>query len=629
LRTLKACEEILAALQAAPRGKNDPGGCALRAYPPLISYHPFGVKTFYTLSLMDESAQPFDAHVELLQLFLLHRDEIVGRIQELLNAQRKPIQYLQDVPLLSRHFQDCFFSLPAISREQSRLRGLLEEAHWASGFKPRKSPGLHNDLVDPAEMMVRAFHLWRQTHWPGHNGRVRYAHTLFNLYVIRCLALLSMRLWDAGPNGIGDRLSQVQGLLDQLWKITPANQPVLVRDVRWLIPLAQSPTTDELAGYFEVLGRIAESFSKQDQIEIHKAGVRMACGHLRSQLRHISVQKGVSFDDNSLVLSSRKSNALDCALLIQCLVPLLDAYEHSMQENHERLELADTICQAISPDPELFLNRFDLLGPYSMIEHLFITTGGGEDIVYTPMGLRHLQLLKEYEARIRRLSKPLSDDCPRFRPVEGVYSPYGVLFGFSSNLIEHMAFKTLLPDAVTGFSLEDVFSGGDADRLAWVSGWRKLPHVKPEMAKMFEYPQQFAENIFARVEHALRRISEDTATASVQSGRLFIVPAEDLHADPKLSQIPDLSVQYIQSSDMQIVGARKASYFEQTQLLHSRLEGEFVLSYKTSGGWVAISKDILTEVLGAGHDVKIDGLPHAAAGVSSLMCPDLVVLPGA
>jgi hypothetical protein len=192
-----------------------------------------------------------------------------------------------------------------------------------------------------------------------------------------------------------------------------------------------------------------------------------------------------------------------------------------------------------------------------------------------------------------------------------------------------MAFRTLLPDAVTGFSLEDVFSGGEAGKLAWVSGWRKLPHVKPEMAKMFEYPQQFAEDIFARVEHALRRISEDTATAAVQTGRLFIVPAEDLHADPKLSQIPDLSVQYIQSSDMQIVGAHEANYFEQTHLLHSRLEGEFVLSYKESGGWVAISKDILTDVLGAGNNVKIDGLPRAAAAVLSLMCPDLVVLPGA
>ena len=218
---------------------------------------------------MGESIQvPFQAHVELLQLFLAHRDEIVEDIQGLLNAQRKPVQYLQDVSLLSRHFEDCFFKVTGVTRDQSLLRGQLQEAHWASGFRPRKSPGLHNDLVDPGEMMVRAFHLWRQTHWPGHSGRVRYAHTLFNLYVIRCLALLMMRLWDAGAGKAGDRLSQVQGVLDQLWRMAPDDQPLLVRDARWLIPVAQSPTTDELAGYFEVAQRIAGSLAEEDRFEI-------------------------------------------------------------------------------------------------------------------------------------------------------------------------------------------------------------------------------------------------------------------------------------------------------------------------------------------------------------------------
>ena len=116
---------------------------------------------------MGESIPPFHAHVELLQLFLAHRDEIVERIQGLLNAQRKPIQYLQDSRLLSRHFEDCFFTLTGVTHDQSRLRGQLEEAHWASGFRPRETPGLHNDLVDPAEMMVRGFHLWQQTHVAG------------------------------------------------------------------------------------------------------------------------------------------------------------------------------------------------------------------------------------------------------------------------------------------------------------------------------------------------------------------------------------------------------------------------------------------------------------------------------
>jgi len=583
--------------------------------------------------------QSFRAHVELLQFFLAHRDEIVERIQGLLNAQRKPIQYLQDEPLLSRHFEDCFFTLTGVTRDQSSLRGQLEKAHWASGFKPREMPGQHNELVDPAEMMVRGFHLWRQTHWPGHSGRVRYAHTLFNLYVIRQLALLIMRLWDAGSNSASDRLSQVQGVLDQLWKITAADHPVIIRDARWLIPIAQSPTTDELVGYFEVAEQIAETLSEEDRIEIQKAGVRMAGGHLRSQLRHLSLKKSVPLDENRLVLSTRKSNALDLALLIQGLVPLLhayeDAYEHAGHSGgaKKRLELAAAICQGISPDPELFMNRLDLLGPYSMIEHLFATTDRDGHVAYTPMGRRHVQLLQEYEERISRLSKPLYDDCQHFRPVDGGYSPYGVLYGFSSNLLEHMALKTVQLDAVTRFSLEDVFVDGEADKLAWVSGWRKLPHIKQEMAKLFEYPQQFAEDIFARIEHALQRrvsgcVSDGEANVAVQTGRLFIQTGDDLQPDSTISRIPELPVQYIQSSDMNIVTAHKADLYEQSKLLRDRQEGEFVLSYQTSGGWVAITKDILTEVLGAGRDVKIVGLPHVAVGLLRLMCPNLVILPG-
>src|SRR5262245_66379898 len=92
----------------------------------------------------------FQAHIELLQFFRAGRDEIVERIQVLLNAQRKPIEYLQDGSLLSRHCEDCFFV--GVTESHWRLRGQLEEAHWATGFKPREIPGLHNGLIDPAEM---------------------------------------------------------------------------------------------------------------------------------------------------------------------------------------------------------------------------------------------------------------------------------------------------------------------------------------------------------------------------------------------------------------------------------------------------------------------------------------------
>ena len=89
-----------------------------------------------------------------------------------------------------------------------------------------------------------------------------------------------MRIWDAGPGDARDRLSQVQGLLDRLWHYSPTDQPVLVRDARWLIPLAQSPTTDELGGYFEVAKQIAETLPEEDRNEINKASVQMAGGHL-------------------------------------------------------------------------------------------------------------------------------------------------------------------------------------------------------------------------------------------------------------------------------------------------------------------------------------------------------------
>jgi hypothetical protein len=566
---------------------------------------------------------PFHAHVELLRLFLAHREEIVERIQGILNAQRKPLHYLQDRAMLSRHFEDCFFTLRAIGDDQSHLRGQLEEAHWASGFRPRQVSELHNDLVYPAEMMKRGFHCWQQTRWPGRNGRVRYAQTLFNLYVIRTLELLSMRLWDAGPNSAAERLSQVQTLLDELGRTTPYGQPVLVRDARWLIPLAQSPTTDELAGYFDVATRVAETLAGEDRTEAQKAHVLMIGGHLRSQIRHYCMQDGVSIDERSVVLRTRTSNALDFSLLIQNLLPLLEAYQDALRsgDGPKRLELASAICQGISPDPELFLNRIDLLAAYSMIEHLFITSDGYGRAGYTPMGRRHVRLLGEYETLVSRSAEPLYADCLEFRPVDGAYSPYGVFYGTPSNLTEHMAFKTIQGEPVPRFSVEDVFVDGDAEKLDWVNGWRRLPHIDREVQKLHEYPQQLAEEMFARVEHALRRrVSADEPNAVPRTGRLYIVSESESLTDAEATEVADLPPRYIGSSDMRLVAAHKAEHYDEAALLRDRQEGHFVLSYETAGGWVAIKKALLTEVLGAGRDAKICGLPPAAAGALRLMC---------
>jgi hypothetical protein len=186
-----------------------------------------------------------------------------------------------------------------------------------------------------------------------------------------------------------------------------------------------------------------------------------------------------------------------------------------------------------------------------------------------------------------------------------------------------MALKALTPDAVTGFSLEDVFTRGDADKLAWVNGWRKLPHVPREVAKLYEYPQRFAEDVFDRIERTLhKRVAAGDVAEAARNGRLFILPVGE--ADAQAAAIPALPVEYILSSDRQLVAAHEATACGETELLHSRLEGELVVSYQTPNGWAGISKDILTEVLGAGRDVRTIGLPREAARVLRLMCRGLL-----
>jgi hypothetical protein len=580
----------------------------------------------YTLSRM--AADSFQANVDLLRLFLKHRDDIVERIEAVLNAQRKPIRYQQDHSLLSSEFEDCFFASTAATANQELLSEHMEEAHWAEGFRPRQVPDLHNDLIHPAEMMIRSFYCWQQTRWPGRNGRMHYAHTLFNLYVLRCLQFLSMRLWDEVPSSAGARLAQIQDLLGDLWRSSPANQPVMVRDARWLIPLAQSLITDELAPYFEVAQRVTETLPEADVLEIQKAHVRMLGGHLTSQIRYYCTKDRLSINEHSVVLRTRSSNALDFALLVQGLVGLLKAYDCALRNGDERMrvEMAGAICQGISADPELFLNRRDLLAAYSMIEHVLIATETEGHVQYSPLGKRYVQLIKEYGALIDRLIPSLRrDDFPRFRPVDGGCSPYGVIFGLPSHLIEHMALKALEYDAETRFSLEDVFDDGDtsasAAKLTWVNGWRRLPHIDREVQRLFDYPQQFAEDIY-------NRIASELSRRDSRAGRLYIVSGDDHENDSKASAIPELPVRYFVSSDRQIVAAHQAEPYDQAQLLAGRREAHFLVSYETRDGWMALKKDLLTEVLGAGRDARIVGLPPDAAQVLRLMCADLGLFVG-
>ncbi|HEY0963354.1 MAG TPA: hypothetical protein VGE69_13465 [Pseudomonadales bacterium] len=569
----------------------------------------------------------FQDHLDRLQAFLARRSTVVDCIERLLNCQKKP-EYWQDFALLARDFILCF---EAARDGQLPLRVALERAHWADGFMPRNQPG--NALVDPVEQALRAIHLWRATRWPGQNGRVHFAHTLFNLEIVRNLALLGMRLWDdadeedagnahrSADSGVTARLAGMQALLAALWRDAPADQPRLVRDVRWLFPVAMSPTTDSLAGYFTVAERIASTFTEADRTETQRAWVVTGAGHLRSQLRDLARRRGVPIDDRELVLLTRVSNALDVALLTEGLVTLLQAYERAVQcdDAQQRAALASAICQGISPDPELFVERIDLLGPYTMIEHLFVTSDAAGHATYTPAGMRHRELLAQYGQLMAALAASLHADCTQHAPHSDAWSPYGALYGFASNLLELIAFRTLARDAVPEFGMEDVFTNGDARRREWASGWRRLPHIRPEIAEQFAFPQDFADTIHARVAAALQRGAGTQDRAPM--GRLFVGTDDALDSPASLAaaQAPALSPRYVVSSDPQYVAAGHATRKDEADLLHCRNEGEYLVSFATESGWTAVTKDLLSDVLGAGSDARISCLPAAPAAILRLM----------
>ena len=126
-----------------------------------------------------------------------------------------------------------------------------------------------------------------------------------------------------------------------------------------------------------------------------------------------------------------------------------------------------------------------------------------------------------------------------------------------------------------------------------------------------------------RSERALRvRADRDETISAATHGRLFLLPADE----SALASPPALPAHFVVSTNRDLVAANKAVAYDEAQLQHSRLEGEFIVSYRAPGGWVAVTKDALTEVLGAGRDAHIAGLPRAAARVARLMCRDLAVL---
>ena len=583
------------------------------------------------MSALPSMTVSFPDHVSLLTSLLDRREQIVGDIEtRLLNVQGKAPSRRRNRADLERMFSAPFFEAAGIPGALSALKGQLAAAHLADGFEPVMLEQRSHQL-EPADLLYRAYDHWDRHRWPGRNGRLAFAQALYSIFILQQLEHLSLRIWDEGNVHAGDRLHEIQSLLDTLNATSGSN--VFIRDARWLIQTAQGALTRHLQPYFKTAERISSSLGDADRLEVHKAGGKLAGGHLRSQLRYRAAERGLAADDPNVLAITRNSNSMDAALLVADLVPLLEAYKLAVLANDglRRRELADAILQGVSADPELLLARLDVLGPSTMIEDVFLEREGSAPR-FTSAGSAHVDRLGRYRGLVKELARSLDDDVPTLGESDVDYSPFGIAYGFCADIVSNMAMDSLLSQSSFGVSLEDMFAVGGTPgaRTARVRAWQQLP-AKDGERERFEHSSEWAGQVLERTRRGLRELARRHAAAEepgLPANRLFVV-SDSCDAASLSRGLPKGIVsaqEHYVTSDLQRALANGGTAFPKSQILLDRKEGRFLASVEVDGKWFAVSKALLTACLCQGKDALIADVPEVAIDTLKLACPELIVV---
>src|SRR6188474_1296341 len=148
---------------------------------------------------------PFSGFIARLEQFLDSRQAIVdGLERQLFGARGKAAARNGDRESIADILQGCYFESPASPQDLGRLGRQVEAARLADGFEPARRDRYSRDL-DPSELVLRACCHWDSARWPGRNGRLVFADSLYAVFMVRQLEQLSLRLWDSStPVGTGE-----------------------------------------------------------------------------------------------------------------------------------------------------------------------------------------------------------------------------------------------------------------------------------------------------------------------------------------------------------------------------------------------------------------------------------------
>jgi hypothetical protein len=253
---------------------------------------------------------------------------------------------------------------------------------------------------------------------------------LVDYYFVYLLALLSLRIWDAGD--ADENLDRLGRLLNALQGSDGSRQQ-FVANAETLILLATSHYELEERGFAHLLEQV-RTLGERHRVDI-------ALGHAVCLGCHLRFGFEASYGKD--VGAMRNDNVADYPWLCFSLATLMDAYEQDAAgSGADRRTLAEAILNGLSPDAAAFT------GPKPP-GSLTVCAAERARFVEQCNDHRH-ELLERFE---------------RFRPSDDRYSPLSLFFNFSQNVLKGLVVDALLwgePSAVTLNDLLTEHSPGPA-----------------------------------------------------------------------------------------------------------------------------------------------------------------------
>jgi hypothetical protein len=227
----------------------------------------------------------------------------------------------------------------------------------------------------------------------------------------------------------------------------------------------------------------------------------------------------------------------------------------------------------------------------------------------------------------------LKEDAHSIDPAHAVYSPLGIVYGFSADILSNMVLNTLRSTSSSDLSLEDMFiSRGQLERQrTQAQEWQRLPKVEGE-PDAFEHSSEWAEQMFARMLQALEaraaRPAEPNASSCPQA-RLFVVPRGVAMESLPDGVLPDgiISAQeHCLTSDVARARETGATALPKSRLSADRAEGRFLASIDADGVLFGVSKVPLTLYTSQGKNAVMTDVPSSVIDVLRLVCPDHLIV---